>query len=155
MIFVLDTTSFREIERYYQDVFRTFWELFQAEVDAGRVISVREVWRELQASPETHVIAWARQNPAVFKPPMPEEAAFVGQIFAVPHFAQLISARARMIGNPVADPFLIAAARACSGTVVTEERLKPNAAKIPNVCQHFGIACTNFEGFLKAKGWRF
>jgi hypothetical protein len=32
---------------------------------------------------------------------------------------------------------------------------EPNGAKIPNVCAHFGIACTNFEGFLKAKGWSF
>jgi hypothetical protein len=43
----------------------------------------------------------------------------------------------------------------CGGTVVTQERLKPNAAKIPNVCGHFGTACTTFEGFLKAKGWSF
>jgi hypothetical protein len=60
-----------------------------------------------------------------------------------------------MTGQPVADPFLIAAAQCCGGTVVTQERLKPNAAKIPNVCQHFGASCMTFEGFLKAKGWSF
>jgi len=83
------------------------------------------------------------------------EAAFVSKIFSVPHFAQLISAKAQMTGQPVADPFLIAAAHECGGTVVTQERLKPNAAKIPNVCQHFGISCMNFEGFLKAEGYSF
>jgi hypothetical protein len=155
MTYILDTNSFRELERYYKDVFRTFWELFQAVVDSGEVASVREVRRELEACPETNVIAWAKTNSGIFKAPTAEEAAFVGQIFAVTHFEQLISAKARMTGQPVADPFLIAAAKCSGGTVVTQERLKPNAAKIPNVCLHFGIQCMTFEGFLKAKGWSF
>lgn len=155
MIYVIDTNSFRELERYYSDVFPTFWKLFQAEVDQGNIVSVREVWRELESCPDTNVIAWAKANTAIFKPPTAPEAEFVSKIFAVPHFGQLISAKAQTTGQPVADPFLIAAAKVCSGTVVTQERQKPNAAKIPNVCQHFGITCTNFEGFLKAKGWSF
>jgi hypothetical protein len=155
VIYVVDTSSFRELERYYRDVFPTFWELFQAEVDAGNVISVREVWRELQACPETEVIAWGKANSAIFKPPTDNETIFVGEIFQVSHFRQMISAKAQMTGQPVADPFLIAAAKASGGTVVTQERSKPNAAKIPNVCDHFGIACTPFEGFLKTMGWSF
>ena len=155
MIYFVDTSSFRELERYYPDVFLTFWTLFQADVDARLILSVREVWRELQASPETSVTAWAKANQSIFQQPTAAEAAFVGRIFAVPHFGQLISATARLRGDPVADPFLIAAAHAHGGTVVTQERPKPNGAKIPNVCAHFGIACTNFEGFLKAKGWSF
>lgn len=155
MIYVVDTSSFREVQRYYKDVFPTFWELFQAEVEAGDLVSVREVLRELEAGVETDVFTWAKNNSAIFKIPTPVEALFVGEIFTVPHFGQLISAKAQTVGKPVADPFLIAAAKAIGGTVVTEERLKPNAAKIPNVCEHFGIACTNFEGFLKAKGWSF
>ena len=155
MIYVLDTNSFRELERYYPDIFTTFWRLFQAEVDKGDVVSVREVWRELQACPETSVIEWAKANTAIFKPPTAPEAVFVADIFAVPHFGQLISAKAQTTGQPVADPFLIAAAKIYGGTVVTQERFKPNAAKIPNVCNHFGIACTTFEGFLKAKQWNF
>ncbi|WP_292519208.1 PIN domain-containing protein [Mesorhizobium sp.] len=151
----MDTGCFRELERYYHDVFPTFWSLFQAEVSAGNIVSVREVWRELQACPETNVIEWAKGNLDMFKAPTPAETAFVGEIFAVPHFRQLISAKARMTGQPVADPFLIAAAKICNGTVVTQERLKPNAAKIPNVCDHFGIPCLTFEGFLKTEGWTF
>ena len=155
MIYLIDTNSFRELERYYPDVFPTFWKLFQAEVDGGDIVSVREVWRELEACPETNAIAWAKANMGIFKTPSVPEAVFVSKIFAVPHFGQLISAKAQTTGQPVADPFLIAAAQVCGGTVVTQERIKPNAAKIPNVCEHFGIACTNFEGFLKTKGWSF
>ena len=155
MIYVVDTSSFRELERYYKDVFKSFWTLFQKEVDSGDVISVREVWRELSACPETNVIAWAKTNSGIFKPPTAAEAAFVGQIFSVPHFGQLISAKAQMTGQPVADPFLIASAKCCGGTAVTQERLKPNAGKIPNVCDHFQIEHMSFEGFLRAKGWTF
>lgn len=46
-------------------------------VDAGEVASVREVWRELKACPETSVIAWAKANSGIFKPPTVEEATFV------------------------------------------------------------------------------
>ena len=155
MIYVLDTNSFRELERYYPDVFTTFWQLFQAEIDGGMIISVREVWRELEASPDTFVIDWAKKNSEIFKLPTAAESAFVAEIFAVPHFGQLISARAQTTGLPVADPFLIAAAKILGGTVVTQERLKPNTAKIPNVCEHFKIPCTTLEGFLKSKRWSF
>ena len=55
----------------------------------------------------------------------------------------------------MADPFLIASANCCKGWVVTEEVLKPEAAKIPNVCQHFGVNCTNVAGFLEQQGWKF
>jgi hypothetical protein len=155
MTYIVDTSSFRELERYYRGVFTTFWTLFQNELDSGLIVSVREVWRELQACPETNVITWAKQNSTIFKAPTPAETAFVAKIFQVPHFMQLISAKAQAIGQPVADPFLIAAAQVCGGTVVTQERPKPNAAKIPNVCLHFGVPCTDLEGFLKAKQWTF
>jgi len=41
------------------------------------------------------------------------------------------------------------------GCVVTEEGHKLNAAKIPNVCKHFGVACTNVEGFMDRNDWQF
>ncbi len=39
--------------------------------------------------------------------------------------------------------------------VVTEETFRPNAAKIPNVCQHFGIECINLRQLMEREGWRF
>ena len=60
-------------------------------------------------------------------------------------------------GTPVADPFVIACAKIRQGTVVTEERLKPHAAKIPNVCQHPGVSvpCIDLEDFMQKQGWSF
>jgi hypothetical protein len=42
-----------------------------------------------------------------------------------------------------------------SGTVVTMEKFKPHAAKIPNICRHFGIACMTLEEFMGVENWRF
>jgi hypothetical protein len=79
----------------------------------------------------------------------------VVKIFNVAHFRQRVGNKQLLDGHPVADPFVIASARVRGGCVVTEEQLKPNAARIPNVCDHFKVACTNVRGFLKQNGWKF
>jgi hypothetical protein len=73
----------------------------------------------------------------------------------VRHFEYLVGQEQRLTGAYVADPFVIASAKVRKACVVTEEQKKPNAAKIPNVCAHFGIECTNLEGFMKREGWSF
>jgi hypothetical protein len=99
--------------------------------------------------------AWIESHKQMFLQPTAAEAGFVVEIFAVPHFRSLVGEMQRLKGRPVADPFVIASARVRGGSVVTEEANKPNAAKIPNVCEHFGIHWTNLEGFLKQVGWTF
>ena len=80
---------------------------------------------------------------------------FVGDIFSVQHFQMLVNKKARLKGLPCADPFIIARAKVINGCVVTEEKRTPNAAKIPNVCEHFGVEYTNLQGFMKKEGWTF
>ena len=111
--------------------------------------------RELEREEPDHVFAWAKQNGAVFTTPSAAETEFVGQILGVQHFQQIIGTKARFTGTPVADPFVIACAAVRTGTVVTEERRKPNSAKIPSVCDHFGIDSVNLEGFMRAIDWTF
>jgi len=67
----------------------------------------------------------------------------------------LIGQKAILKGTPVADPFVLALAKAREGTVVTQERYKPKAAKLPNVCEHFQVPCHNLETFMKVEGWTF
>jgi hypothetical protein len=50
---------------------------------------------------------------------------------------------------------VIAKAKVVGGCVVTQEKKKPQAAKIPNVCEHFGIHCVNLEGFMEQENWTF
>ena len=58
-------------------------------------------------------------------------------------------------GGLNADPFVIARASVENRTVVTMEKLKATAAKIPNICCHFGISCLSLEEFMEAENWRF
>jgi hypothetical protein len=155
MIYIFDTSSFIRLNSYYPDIFPGFWQQFNDAVAAGEIISTREVLRELGREEPDHVFAWAKQNGGVFTTPTSAEAEFVGRILAVPHFQQIIGTKARLNGTPVADPFVIALAGVRKGTVVTEERGKPNSAKIPTLCEYFGIKSVNLEGFMRNIGWTF
>jgi hypothetical protein len=156
MTFVFDTNSFRVLENYYPERFPTFWDNFNQTVEAGTVVSVREVYNEVDnlVRPEW-LREWISQHRQIFLKPRPAETEFVAEIFRVPHFQTLVGAAQRLQGSIVADPFVVASAKVLGGCVVTEEAFRPNAAKIPNVCQHFGIECTNMEGFLNRMGWKF
>ena len=68
----------------------------------------------------------------------------------------MIRKRERLQGGSVADPFVVARAKCLeNGCVVTTEKYSPNAVKIPNVCEYFGIDCTNLEEFMEREKWRF
>jgi len=155
MIYVFDTSSLSELDAYYPDIFKSFWTRFDAAASAGDIISTREVKAELDRSGLSNVLAWAKSNSAVFTTPNAAETTFVAKILAVSHFQALINTKAALNGTPVADPFVIACAKVNGGTVVTEEKPKPNAAKIPNVCAHFQIPCINLETFMRTMGWSF
>lgn len=156
MPFVFDTNSFQVIENYYPDRFPTFWDNFNEAVGSEAVISVREVYNELQYRGRTEwFLEWAKQHKQSFLKASSAETEFVAEIFRVPHFLGLVGKEQLLKGSSVADPFIISCARVREGCVVTEEALKPNAAKIPNVCQHFGVECTSVEGFLDRMGWKF
>src|SRR4029450_11695710 len=76
-------------------------------------------------------------------------------IFAIPHFQQAIERSKLLKGGHHADAFVIAKAFVVQGTAVTMEGLKPNAAKIPNICQHFRIPRMSRRESMEAEGWRF
>jgi hypothetical protein len=125
-------------------------------VQSGEVISVREVYKELEGKVDRpHIQEWIKANRDIFLPPSPEETQFIREIFSISHFQYLIKPRSLLTSTPFADPFVIASAKVHQGCVVTEEEKKNNAAKIPNVCEHFGIECDNLEGFLQRQGWEF
>jgi hypothetical protein len=155
-VYVLDTSSIRVFSSYYPQAFPAFWAKLDVLVSAGKLMSVREVLRELEVqSTKPHIDTWVETHRSLFLDPTEDELLVVQKIFAVPHFQQLVGPKQLTVGSPVADPFVIAAAHVRKACVVTEEALKPNGARIPNVCQHFGIQCTDVEGLMKAEGWKF
>ncbi len=156
MVYVFDTSSIRVLGNYYPDRFPTFWQRFDQAVENESGVSVGEVYHELKTQVAKDWLRnWIDRRRAMFLVPKPEETAFVGRIFQVPHLQALVGEIQRLKGQPVADPFVIACARSRNGAVVTEEGNKPNAAKIPNVCEYFEVRWMNLEGFLSENGWRF
>ncbi len=122
----------------------------------GKIISVKEVERELQRYTRyPHLSDWIKRNKNIFVKPGTAETQFVRQIFLVPHFQNLVNEKNRLTGYPCADPFIIALAKTINGCVVTEEKEKPNAPKIPNVCDHFKVPFTNLRGFMEREKWKF
>ena len=156
MVYVLDTNSVRVIGNYYPDRFPSFWEKFDTSVDQGNIISVREVYRELDFQiRKPSLREWVENHKGMFLIPSQEETEFVSHIFSTNHFQALVKLRNQLTGFPVADPFVIASAYVRESCVVSEETIKENSAQIPNICEHFGIDCTNIEGMMEREGWEF
>jgi len=160
MIYVFDTSSISVLKDYYFDTFKSFWDYFNTDIQSGNVVSVREVFKELEAGLNQvdrypWLWSWIKQNRQIFAIPDETQTKFIREIFQIKHFQTLIGMKQQLRGMPVADPFVIAYAYVLEGCVVTQEIEKPNASKIPNVCRHFGIECTNLEGYLSIKSWSF
>ncbi|GHT00216.1 hypothetical protein AGMMS50276_25450 [Synergistales bacterium] len=158
MIYIFDTNSFRELEHFYPEIFVSVWDELDKLAEKGIFLSTREVWREMERGDlSPHLEQWLKEKGInkIFTTPSPEETQFITTIFSVKHFRALIGEKQLLRGTPVADPFVIACAKIKNGTVVTEEKYKPNAAKIPNVCKHFDIPCINLEQLMQQQGWKF
>ena len=156
MVYVFDTSSFIVIGHYYPQQFPNFWKQLNRTVGVGSVISVREVLRELDREISVpHLSDWVEDHKSIFRTPNAAVTEFVGTIFAIPHFQTLVSRKKQSSGGLCADPFIIGLAKVMNACVVTEEKEKPNAAKIPNVCRHFGVDCTNLQGFMERESWSF
>lgn len=155
MIYVLDSDALINLFRhFYLNRFPSLWDKFDRLVMEETIISVREVYNEIGGH-EDRLSQWAKEKQSFFQRPSAEELEFVAEIFKVTHFQALIREKERLQGKPVADPFVIARAKILNGCAITQEKKKPNAAKIPNVCEHFGIDCSNLEGFMEREDWTF
>ena len=156
MTYVFDTNCFIVIGHYYPKQFPSFWEEFNQAVEVGKIISVREVRRELDRNAaEDHLVEWIELHKNIFVTPRPAVMQLVNEIFSVPHFEASLPDRTRLGNNPFADPFIIAQAKVMNYYVVTQESERPHAAKIPNICEHFDVDCMNLQGFMEREGWSF
>jgi hypothetical protein len=152
--YVFDTSAFHEFGHYYLPTFQPIWDMLDEYVEDGRIRSVKQVREELEARDRSrHLSSWVAAHGTCFRAPSEGELNFLRDIFAIRHFQQLVSKQARLLNGPVADPFVIAAARNDGAYLVTQEVYKKNGAKIPNVCEKFEIECIDIEAFFKREKW--
>ena len=156
MTYAFDTSACSSLFRnFYRRRFPTLWGQFDELVNEDRIVSTREVFREIQDSSIESLRDWATAIRGIFATPTADEGAFVAQIYSVPHFQQNIERQKILKGGKNADPFIVAKAATTETAVVTLEVLRPNAAKIPNICKYFGVPCLTLEGFMEEEGWEF
>lgn len=156
MGYVFDANAFSELSHsYYRGRFPTLWGQSDELVGNGRITSTREVAREIEGDRGFALREWAAGHLQLFPTPNATEAGFVVEIFAIPHFLQIIKRIKLPKGDLNADLFVIARAHATSGTVVTLEDEPPRGARIPNICRHFSIPCVSPEGFMEQEDWTF
>lgn len=154
MNYVFDTGPFITLFRnYYPKTFKTLWQLFDKMVDDGSIVSTREVRNEILFPP--NLVSWSKTHKEIFATPTAKETNVVRDIYAIKHFQQNIEAKKLFAGGNSADPFVVSKAVIIVGSVVTTEEKKPNAAKIPNICDEFGVNCLSLEEFMEEEGWEF
>ncbi|MCP4107393.1 MAG: DUF4411 family protein [Desulfobacteraceae bacterium] len=157
MAYIFDSSPLIILFRhFYPRRFPSLWERFESMIEENKIISVREVFNEINSyGNEDRLIEWARNHKEIFLKPNRDELLLVTEIFKVEHFQSLIRKKERLQGKPVADPFIIGKAKILNGTVVTQEQWKENSAKLPNVCERFEVECIDLETFMEKENWVF
>lgn len=149
-MYVLDTNIFISFGHYFPRRFPTIWNKIDTLTSNGDIISVREVRHELDSACSVeHVLKWINNNKHIFKIATNDECEIVKQIFEYPQYRGFIKRKNMLIGMPVADPFIIAAAKVRDFIVVTQESYKKGGARIPNACKDFDVKCIDLEGFFE------
>ena len=158
MTYIFDTSSLVVLFRnFYPDNFPSLWKKFNHSVSKGQYLSVKEVKQEIDSYAEIDYLKkWSKEYNNFFLPPGEDEINFISQVFSEhTHFQSLVKNKNILSGKPVADPFVIAKAKIFRSCVVSEEKFKENAAKIPNVCKYFDIQHSSLKDFMKQEGWEF
>src|SRR6266850_7299485 len=102
-MFVFDTSAYINgwHDHYPIETFPSVWELVAAALDDGRVIGLREVFREITKK-DDDVAKWAKQREARFVDPSPEVQKLAGELqLRFPKPGRLI----------VVEPFVLAEAQ--------------------------------------------
>jgi len=155
-IYVFDTNVFLSLGFYYPKRFPTIWAKIDELADNGSLMSVREVRRELELNCAfEHVNDWINKYRSIFRIATNEECEIVANIFQKEQYRGLVRKNSILKGLPVADPFIVAAAKVNAWCVVSQESRKSGGARIPNVCSEYAVACINLEDFLQNEGLRY
>jgi Domain of unknown function (DUF4411) len=155
-MYVFDNSPLSTLFRnYYPSRFPSLWKRFDILISDGTIVSTREVLREINDSSIETLRAWAKDYHELFQAPTAVEGEYVAKIFAVGHMQQNIEMQKLLRGGKNADPFVVAKGAIENRAVVTMEKFKDNATKIPNICKHFGVPCLTLEEFMEKEGWSF
>ena len=148
--FVVDTSSFIQMDIFNKKIFKSLWENVYEMCDNGTFFSVKEVYEELGKGNDTIQEEWSEKDFIFLELGEKEQNAF--EILE-----QFESFQRHGSNSPYglwADPHLIAYGITTNAIVITEESLNINPErKIPFVCNELGIECMNFNDFMEYQEW--
>lgn len=157
MIYVLDTNIIRTLLNFFPKKGKRFeevWDAIDAKIASGEFISVDECYNELvrQFSDKTEQYNWFHGHKEMFKNPDNEESVIISKLLLKPKMRETIHQRNILENRPSADVYIAAKAKALDATVVTEEKLKPNSAQLPNLCEELGVSYITYDDFMEIIG---
>jgi len=123
-------------------VFDRMWEEIDTMIEEGTLVFVKESYNELERQlKDDESQDWLKARKKHFTAATNEECVLVAQLYATRNFQDNVAEKNLRNGQPVADPFIVAHAKALGNeaVVVSREVLKPNAAKIPNMCEELDV----------------
>jgi hypothetical protein len=150
-VYSLDTSAIINGRRdiFMPPTFTSIWDAIEDMVNAGQVLAVEEVRRELSKRSDD-AFAWAKSCKGLFVP-LDRDVQLATR--------QVLAAHPRLLGTGggprnAADPFVIGLALARGGTVVTQETPRNiDKPRIPDVCDALDIPWMTLPQFVAAQGW--
>lgn len=159
-IYCIDTSAWTNIKRLYPfDIFPSLWEKLDTLIQNNRLISPQQVHEELKKW-DDDVFRWVKQRRKLFRQLDEEQIAVAKDILH--KFPNLIDWQKETAD---ADPFVISLAIVETRNltllggeciVVSNEKLGGGTkAKIPDVCNDFGVKHFSSIEFFNNEGWKF
>jgi len=154
MVYVLDTNIFRKLLDHFPKkgtAFKMYWEKIDEKIEEGSIISVDECFNELMRHFSSNNINanWLKERKKMFKNPTDEESVIIRDLFCNRKMMECVSRKNILENRPVADAYLCAKAKSINGILVTDEKYKPNAAKLPNLCEEIKVKCISYDEFME------
>ena len=169
MKYILDSNVFIEPHRTYYafDFAPGFWKQFANVLQKQEVIVLDTVYREITEDKSDRLAEWIRQVKG-FNKIFAHKDTTVSKIYGeVLKYVETCGfyktvALVKWAQDTIADPWLIAAAKAWNAIIITKETKKgqlsqkePSAsAKIPDVAAHFEVRCENLFFLMREMGIR-
>lgn len=159
-LYIVDSNFFIQAHRAYYpiDVIQSFWTKVKQLAEEGKIKSIDKVKTEIysNASHEDELKGWCEDN-------LPNDF-FLDTSSSVSDYTDIVvwansmsnfykrSAIQEFLATDLADPWLVAHAKANNYTIVTYEKSEPNRKsriKIPEVCNQFGVRYINTVDLLR------
>lgn len=154
--YLFDTSSISELYHFYESRFVSLWDQFDLLVNEGRINSIKEVKRELEALNRKSKIDKRENLKRDFYVELTlNDFNSVKEILAIKGNQELVHRKSINKGTPCADPFLVAKAENENYVIVTEEKYVEKAINLPSVCKSRGVRCINLEQFMIEQKWTF